>query len=165
MNREARYELLPFHFAFQLSGVGCPHALFCPTVDTLYINAKETQKICGVSDALWEETFGPGAKDVKRNLKRLAGSRRFWEDGSEDLLSEFPDLEEAVLVVSSQALRIVMEEGIGYVMKIGDGEGGMLCLDDLCGDETESGQNDKGEMGRKIEMRVCAAADLERGIW
>lgn len=139
--------------------------LLCPAIDILYVNAKETQKIHDGGDALWDEVFGSRAKDVKRSLKRLAGSRRFWEDGSGDLLGEFPSLEEAILVVSSQTLRVVREEGATCGVKFGDGEGGILYLDDFCGDETGLGKDDKGEIGRKIEMRVCTAAGLTVSTW
>jgi len=152
---------LPLYLNFQAKGVAPsfsspnPHDVpFCPYTDTLFVNVKDSQKIYDGTDELWEEVFGGKGKDVKKSLRKLAGSRRFWEDGSADLVTDFASLEESILVVSSKTLRTAIKHGMGTCYR---DDGGMLCLDTLYG--TASGKS-PGQRG--IEMRVCVAADLEQ---
>jgi len=92
---------------------GCPNpgdVSFCPEADTLYVNLKASQKICrSPMRGLLEEVFGEKSKNVRRRLRTLAGSERFWVNwGSEQcvrVMGEFESLEEVIMVVSSKDMR------------------------------------------------------------
>jgi hypothetical protein len=154
VNAEARYELLPRYFNFLSSAVAPSPSCqipgdvsFCPEADTLYINLKASQKMCrSPMRGLLEEVFGEKSQKVKKRLRTLAGSERFWVNwGSEEcvkVMGEFENLVQVIMVVSLKDTR--------------EGNVNMGTLDRLF-DAIEVEKRGK----QRPRMSMCTAARLE----
>lgn len=117
----------------------------------LHVVLRKSVKVYDGTLSLFNDLFGDEAQVVACDLRRLAGSERFWKGvRDERCVDVFEGLEEAILVVPSRTMRMVgsMDVCARDAREVGVVRGG--------------DRDGHGRKGEGFRMRMCAAGDLAR---